>query len=204
MSSRSHRRDSRLLFSDLPLRAEPKSRPTSAPAPKREPLEEPEPLTLFPDEEEPGKREHGSPPESSDLEHPAWQPAPSLRARVEAGLTDLVAVVLVLLVTSVGLWWIGLDLRPALLVPLLLFLVPFSFLFEVFPLAFWGRTPGMARVGLVARNFDGRSLSFSQAALRWLAALLTVVTLGLPLMLIVATGQSLADRLSQSEVSFSR
>ena len=82
---------------------------------------------------------------------------------------------------------------------LLLFFLPFSFLYQVFPLAFWGRTPGMARTGLVARGRDGRSLTFGQAGLRWLASVLTVLLLGLPVLSTQLTGRSLADRISDSQ-----
>jgi uncharacterized RDD family membrane protein YckC len=79
-------------------------------------------------------------------------------------------------------------------------MLPFSFLYLVFPLAFWGRTPGMIKAGIVARSGDDQSLSFSQAALRWIAGIVSVLTLGLPLLLVKFTGQSLADQISRSRL----
>jgi uncharacterized RDD family membrane protein YckC len=117
-------------------------------------------------------------------------------ARLRAGLVDLGVVAAVLLATWIGLRSVGVDVRSGGLLPLLLFLLPFSFLYQVFPLAFWGCTPGMTVAGLVARNQAGRSITFSQAALRWVGSALTVVTAGLPLVLVAKSGESLTDRLS--------
>ncbi|MEM9408876.1 MAG: RDD family protein, partial [Acidobacteriota bacterium] len=65
------------------------------------------------------------------------------------------------------------------------------------PLAFWGQTPGMAASGLRAADGD-RQLAFSQTTLRWLAAWLTLATIGLPWFL-ARSGRPLADRISRSE-----
>jgi len=81
-------------------------------------------------------------------------------------------------------------------------LLTFSFLYTVVALAFWGRTPGGAAAGLMARSLDGRPLSFGQAARRWLAGLLTVAGAGLPA-LVALSGRSLGDRLSGSSMRFS-
>jgi hypothetical protein len=78
-----------------------------------------------------------------------------------------------------------------------LFGLVFSFLYTVVTLAFWGSTPGMAAVGLVARSGRDQPLSFGQTGLRWLAGLATVALCGLPLV-VALTGRSLADRLSGS------
>jgi uncharacterized RDD family membrane protein YckC len=96
----------------------------------------------------------------------------------------------------------GVDLTPWPWAPMALFLTSFSFLYSVFPLAFWGRTPGMAALGLRARSLDGRSLSFAQTAWRWLASLITVLTFGLPLVLNLK-GTYLSDLLSKSQVEYS-
>ena len=87
--------------------------------------------------------------------------------------------------------------------PFALFLLAFSFLYAVVPLAFWGQTPGMAWRGLVARSLDGDALSFGQTFRRWLGGVLTAVTGGLPVLLVLwggadGGGQSLADRISGS------
>jgi uncharacterized RDD family membrane protein YckC len=78
-----------------------------------------------------------------------------------------------------------------------IFVLSFSFLYTVVPLAFWGHTLGMTWAGLKAESLDGEPLSFDQTARRWLGALLTVAALGLPLLLALG-GRSLADRLSGS------
>lgn len=131
---------------------------------------------------------------------PARRTEVSLSARYLGGLADL-AVHLALVV---GLLFgarllgvpAGLDDGPALL----LFLLVFSFLYTVVPLAFWGRTAGMAWAGLVARTPAGESLTFPQTALRWLGAVLSVVLLGIPVLPAALTGRSLADRLSGSVI----
>jgi uncharacterized RDD family membrane protein YckC len=79
-----------------------------------------------------------------------------------------------------------------------LFLLAFSFLYTVVPLAFWGHTPGMAWAGLDARSRDGEPLAFDQTARRWLGGVVTCVLLGLPLLLALG-GRSLSDFLSGSE-----
>jgi uncharacterized RDD family membrane protein YckC len=79
-----------------------------------------------------------------------------------------------------------------------LFLMSFSFLYTVVPLAFWGHTPGMAWVGLDARSRDGEPLAFDQTARRWIGGILTLLLLGLPLLLAFG-GRSLSDLLSGSE-----
>ena len=120
-------------------------------------------------------------------------------AQLSAGLVDLGLVLAVGLVIWLSLYFMGVSVDLGDMGILAIFLLPFSFLYEVVPLAFWGRTAGMARVGLVARGRDGKSLSFSQAALRWVASVLTVCLLGLPWILTATTGRSLADRLSGSQ-----
>ncbi|HUP42559.1 MAG TPA: RDD family protein, partial [Thermoanaerobaculia bacterium] len=82
---------------------------------------------------------------------------------------------------------------------LVLFLLVFSFLYTVLPLAFWGQTPGMAWAGLVARARGYESLTFSQTGRRWLGGLLTAALLGLPALLAAGGGRSMADRLSDSD-----
>ena len=133
---------------------------------------------------------------------PQTEEADLARPRLVAGLADL-GVVLAVAVSTLGLVALmGITLTPLPWVPMALFLTAFSFLYCVFPLAFWGRTPGMAWQGLRARSLDGHSLSFGQTAWRWLAALATVVTFGLPLILTLK-GTYLSDLLSKSRVEYS-
>lgn len=174
------------LFDDLPLQSKPQPSP-ALPAKS-------EPLPLFGEPESPAK------PASVKIETPT--PAPSatvsISARLSAAVIDLGVVVAVLALIRIGLWWLGVVVDSGVLVPLLVFILPFSFLYLVFPLAFWGRTPGMIKAGLVARSDDDQSLSFSQAVLRWVAGIVSVLTLGLPLLLVKFTGRSLADKISRS------
>lgn len=122
--------------------------------------------------------------------------------RIRSGLFDLAAVLLAVAIVAVGSWLLGARLLQATAPAFALFAVAFSFLYSVVPLTFWGRTPGMALVGLVARTADGSALTIQQAIKRWLGALLTVVLIATPLVLMF-TGRSLADRLSDSDVSWS-
>jgi uncharacterized RDD family membrane protein YckC len=188
------------LFDDLPLHSDSPRRQTPAqaegseatPAASPSPPPTPESLPLF-------SNEDAAVEPSNAVTRPAWRPVVPFNAYLTAALIDLGAIVGVMLVIWAGLWWLDVDLDLVGSSLVLLFLLPFSFLYQVFPLAFWGRTPGMARVGLVARSCDGQSLSFSQAALRWLSSLLTLATAGLPWILTATTGRSLADRLSDSQ-----
>jgi uncharacterized RDD family membrane protein YckC len=118
-------------------------------------------------------------------------------SRLAAGAADLLvhAAVAVLLLVGTRLMGVQPTLSdwPALGV----FLLAFSFLYIVVPLAFWGHTLGMAWAGLVARNRDGEPLTFDQTARRWLGGLLTLGLACLPLLL-TGSGRSLSDRLSGS------
>lgn len=117
--------------------------------------------------------------------------------RFAAGAADLLVHAAVAAVVLLGIRWLGVkpDLSdaPALAV----FLVAFSFLYTVLPLAFWGHTPGMVWAGIASRNRDGEPLTFDQTARRWLGGLLTLLTLGLPL-LVSGSRRSLTDLLSGS------
>ncbi|MEJ2086543.1 MAG: RDD family protein [Acidobacteriota bacterium] len=130
---------------------------------------------------------------------PVWKPTVTLGRRIGAGIFDLVIHLLVLTLVGLGLSLLKIRIGPAAIAPLLLFALSFSFLYYVFPLAFWGRTPGMARTDIVTRSRDGQTLSFSQAARRWIGALFTLVTLGVPLLFAGKNGDLPADRLSHSQ-----
>ena len=118
------------------------------------------------------------------------------RSRLFAGLADLLVHAAVGVAAAAGALLLGARLAPAHWPAFAVFLLTFSFLYSVVPLAFWGQTLGMAWAGLLAVNADGQPLAFEQTGLRWLGGLLTCATLGLPLLL--ARRRSLAALLSRS------
>jgi uncharacterized RDD family membrane protein YckC len=120
-----------------------------------------------------------------------------LGRRLAGGAADLLVHAAVLMLLLIGTRALG--VRPTLsdAPALALFLLAFSFLYTIVPLAFWGHTLGMAWAGLVSQNRDGEPLTFDQTARRWLGALLTLAAAGLPLLL-AFRGRSLADLLSGS------
>lgn len=193
--------DEPLLF-DLPL--EPQRGRSAAPATqpaerKRarqpEPPPAPEPVLSF-DE-----------PEDEPLSSPADRSGPAGRAglgsRISAAGADLLVHASVAVGVLVGCRFMG--VKPVLSdwPAVALFLLSFSFLYTVVPLAFWGHTPGMAWAGLDARSRDGEPLAFDQTARRWIGGILTFLLLGLPLLLAFG-GRSLSDLLSGSETLSSR
>lgn len=118
-------------------------------------------------------------------------------SRIAAGLADLVVHAAVGVMALFGCR--GLGVRPELSAApaFAVFLLAFSFLYVVLPLAFWGHTPGMAWAGITSRNRDGEPLSFDQTARRWLGAVLTLALVGLPLLLAIG-GRTLTDWVSGS------
>lgn len=193
--------EDQLLF-DLPLdpAAAPPSRtetrrtparPRQAPAARGEADGELEPPAI--------RAEHPIEPEDPDEE--IWEAASAAGAgfgsRLAAGVADLLIHAAVLMIALVGTRLLG--VRPTLAeAPALgVFLLAFSFLYTIVPLAFWGHTLGMAWTGLVSQNHDGEPLTFGQTARRWLGAVLTLAAAGLPLLLVFG-GRSLADLLSGS------
>lgn len=223
MSSSPSTPDDPGLFDDLPLHTEePPNRVAPPPEPPRvelpvggltedklpsEPSEgkivldvkpSEEPLLLF--QEEPEKDVSPQEPQPEGKAEPKKNEAVDLaRARLLAGLLDLGVVLAIAISALVFVALMGVDLTPLPWAPMALFLTAFSFLYCAFPLAFWGRTPGMAYLGLQATGLDGQSLSFGQTAWRWLAGFLTVATFGLPLILTLK-GTYLSDLLSKSQV----
>lgn len=186
--------EEQLLF-DLPLdtgarrpepRRAPARRPEAAPAPVQTtaPLFEAEPEAAEEDD-------RFEPAEASDGRV-------GLISRLAAGAADLLVHGAVLMLLLIGTRFLGvrptLDDAPAFIV----FLLAFSFLYTIVPLAFWGHTLGMAWAGLVSQNQDGEPLTFDQTARRWLGGVLTIAIVGLPL-LIALGGRSLADLISGSE-----
>lgn len=125
-----------------------------------------------------------------------------LGSRLAAGGADLLIHAAVLVLAVGGCLFLGVRPELSTWPALVVFLLSFSFLYTVVPLAFWGHTPGMAWARLASQNDDGEPLTFDQTARRWLGAVLTTAFLGLPLLLF---GQrSLADRLSHSQTLASR
>jgi uncharacterized RDD family membrane protein YckC len=188
-----------LLF-DLPLEPE-RGRPAErkrAPRPARPVMPEPEPdLGAILDETDPG---------ILDRQDRTGEEAPDragIGSRLAAGAADLLVHGAVIVGVLLGCRSMG--VRPILSdwPGFALFLLSFSFLYTVVPLAFWGHTPGMAWRGLDARSRDGEPLAFDQTARRWIGAIVTSLLLGLPLVLALG-GRSLSDLLSGSETLANR
>jgi len=136
----------------------------------------------------------GRPVGVPSLPSPRFAP---LARRLAGAAGDLVILAAAGVLAAAGAGAMGVTTTRDHLPALLLFVLVFSFLYSVVPLAFWGSTPGMSWAGLVARTGAGEPLSFGQTALRWLASWVTWVSLGL-LGLLSLTGRSLTDRLSGS------
>jgi uncharacterized RDD family membrane protein YckC len=189
----------------------PEDRLTAGPTELEGPLldfDEPDPASPIPSgrphlaytktrEESPEAGETGAPEAEEDVDE-ALDGRASVGTRLAAAGADLLVHAAVAVTLVVGTRAMG--VRPSLeeWPAVLLFLVVFSFLYAVVPLAFWGHTLGMAWAGLTSRNRDGEPLTFDQTTRRWAGALLTLATLGLPL-LFARRGRSLADLLSGSE-----
>jgi uncharacterized RDD family membrane protein YckC len=118
--------------------------------------------------------------------------------RLAAGIVDLLVHAALCAVLLGGSSLLGAPVGRQHVVPLGFVVLVFSYLYYVVPLAFWGRTPGMAVAGLRARTLDDKPLSLPQAGKHWLAVLLTWATGGLGTLLALS-GRSLADRLSGSQ-----
>jgi len=117
--------------------------------------------------------------------------------RIASGLADLVVHAAVGVLALLGCRW--LEVRPQVheWPAFAAFLLAFSFLYTVLPLAFWGHTPGMAWAAITSRNRDGEPLTFDQTVRRWLGGLLTLALVGLPLLLGFG-GRTLTDWISGS------
>ncbi|HEX3127624.1 MAG TPA: RDD family protein [Thermoanaerobaculia bacterium] len=186
-----------LLF-DLPLEPE-RERPIErkrAARPAAPPRPEPD-LGAILDETDPGLRTVTN---GEVLDEPDRA---GVGSRMAAGAADLLVHGAVIVGILLGCRYMG--VRPVLSdwPGFALFLLSFSFLYTVVPLAFWGHTPGMAWRGLDARSRDGEPLAFDQTARRWLGAIVTSLLLGLPLVLALG-GRSLSDLLSGSETLSNR
>jgi uncharacterized RDD family membrane protein YckC len=165
-----------------PRRAPVRPRPESPPAPAAPP-----PLLVREDDEDESLQEEESPAAARV----------GLGSRLMAGAADLLIHAAVLMVLLIGTRLLGVRTAFSDAPALALFLLAFSFLYTIVPLAFWGHTLGMAWAGLISQNRDGEPLTFDQTARRWLGGVLTLAAAGLPL-LIALGGRSLADLLSGS------
>jgi len=127
--------------------------------------------------------------------------AAPFHARLFAGLVDLGVHVAVAALALGGARLLEVRPASAQLPAFALLLLVFSLFYTVVPLAFWGKTPGMAAVGLACQAGDDLPLTFAEALRRWLAELVTVAALGLPgLLALGGARRSLADRWSGSEL----
>lgn len=191
------------LFDDEEIAEEaaPGARPRPPSEPRRSAVPRPAPAPEWEEEPAPGPRPAPDPEHDPGAWRAAGPARVTLASRFLAGLADLAihAGVAVLLLLGARLLGVaaGYEDWPAVV----LFLLVFSFLYSVLPLAFWGQTPGMAWAGLVARAPGGVGLTFGQTARRWLGSLITVALLGLPTLLAALGGRSLADAMSGSELS---
>jgi uncharacterized RDD family membrane protein YckC len=188
--------EDQLLF-DLPLdrpaaassrkETRTETRRTPAPRPRPAPVPTPAPAIEDSEDDEDGVTD----------EEPAAAARAGLGSRLAAGAADLLVHAAVLMVLLIGTRLLGVRATLADAPAFGVFLLTFSFLYTIVPLAFWGHTLGMAWTGLVAQNRDGEPLTFDQTARRWLGAVLTLAAVGLPLLLALG-GRSLADLLSGS------
>jgi uncharacterized RDD family membrane protein YckC len=194
--------DPQLLF-DLPLdpaaaglrRTEPKRVASARPRPETSPAPAAKPSP-------PAGRRVEDESEDEEIALSAEEEAEAagragLVSRLAAGAADLLVHAAVLMVLLIGTRLLGVRAALSDAPALGVFLLAFSFLYTIVPLAFWGHTLGMAWAGLVSQNRDGEPLTFDQTARRWLGAVLTLAAAGLPLLLALG-GRSLADLLSGS------
>jgi hypothetical protein len=126
----------------------------------------------------------------------AQEPAAPVGARALAAAVDLGAHGLAGGVAVVGVSLLDVVVQGNQAPGFALLLLVFSLFYTVVPLAFWGRTAGMAVAGIACRGEDGQPLSFGEAGRRWAGGLITALLLGLPALPLLAGGRSLADRMS--------
>lgn len=117
--------------------------------------------------------------------------------RFSAGGADLLVHAAIAVLALLGVRGMGVRTDLSAWPAFAVFLLSFSFLYTVLPLAFWGHTLGMAWAGITSRNRDGEPLTFDQTVRRWLGGIVTVATVGLPL-LVTGDRRSLTDVLSGS------
>jgi len=168
-----------------PARLEPPVAERERPAPRRP---QPAPVPVAPSV---------GPPKGAGSNAAGVPGRAGLGGRLAAGLADLLVHAAIAAIALGGARLLGAEPNVADWPALALFLLAFSFLYTILPLAFWGQTLGMTWAGLLSRNRDGEPLTFDQTARRWLGGLLTTATLGLPL-LVAGSGRTLTDLLSGS------
>ena len=193
-----------LLF-DLPLdpsAPEPPPAETGASEPPggdaAQDYEEPEAMPLWDPEEAADSAHHAEELATEPEPSPRWVAAP-LQPRIFAAALDVAAIAAVLGIALLLLLWLEVTPTTSMAPALGLFLASFSFVYFVVPLAFWGRTPGMARAQLVARSKRQDPLTIQQALFRWLGFLLVAGSAGV-LGLLTLAGISPADLISRSRV----
>lgn len=191
--------DEPLLF-DLPLESERQAAPEKKRA--RLPRESRPPAPRALELDDPSAEGSSAGAEAGDLDD-LGEPRASLGTRLAAGAADLLVHASVVVGVLLGCRYLGVKPILADWPAVALFLLSFSFLYTVVPLAFWGHTPGMAWAGLDARSRDGEALAFDQTARRWLGGIATILLAGLPLLLSLR-GRSLSDLLSGSETLSTR
>lgn len=171
--------------------ATPAPRAVEAPRAEKAPRPAPKPKPV-PRREEPEDGDVGS--EAAEDAAPS---APSAKPRLLAGAADLLVHAAVGVAAVAGSRLLGVSPKLEDWPAVALFVLTFSFLYTVLPLAFWGQTLGMAWARIAAHGKDGEALTFDQTARRWLGALVTAALLGLPL-LATNRRRSLTDLLSGS------
>lgn len=181
-----------LLF-DLPL---------SAPGSGEEPEEED--LPVAPKRASRETRRSGPVPvlQPEDLPKPAPEPRPRREfagpvRRIGGGIADLIVHAAVGVLAWLGCRWLEVQPQVHEWPAFAVFLLAFSFLYTVLPLAFWAHTPGMAWAAITSRNRDGEPLTFDQTVRRWIGMLLTLALVGLPVLLAFG-GRTLTDWISGS------
>jgi hypothetical protein len=105
-------------------------------------------------------------------------PARGAAFAADAALVLLLAAVALLAATAGS----GQALRLQGLAWTAIFALYLSFFSTVVPLIFFGKTVGMALTGLTARASKGLPLTAAESARRWLGTVLTLASLGLPLL----------------------
>ena len=190
------------LDPDPPLRRKRGGGRSKTPASESDYEAEQVALPFEKEEEGPGEELDQPVDEADDVDEELYddEVGPGLD-RLFSGVADLAVHVAVLIVAVAGMGGMGIAPDWQHLPALALFLLPFSFVYHVVPLAFWGQTPGMAWRELRCLGVEGEPLTVGQAILRWLASLATLLLVGLPGLLLL-TGRSLADRWSRTATDF--
>jgi hypothetical protein len=105
-------------------------------------------------------------------------PARGAAFAADAALVLLLAAIALLAATAGR----GQSLRLQGLAWTAVFALYLSFFSTVVPLILFGKTVGMALTGLTARGRKGSPLTAAESARRWLGTILTLVSLGIPLL----------------------